>query len=221
MRSRVEHDVGQHLTLNNQTRYDQTDRIVESTSASGSVTVAPPGQVALTQGIYQTTNSIISNQTNLTATVDTGSVSQAITSGLELSRETADNPIWAVVPYGAPNPAYLTSIYSPVTFPAALLNYAPNLTGATTDTRINTGALYAFEHHAGVRPNQRFMEGRPGLQASRSGQHLFFLQHLGSPAGHLGLDQHAFDHQHQRGRSAARAGKSGELRSRSKMEFLG
>ncbi len=142
---RVEHDFGSGLRVSNQVRYDVTGRRVEATSPSASVTVAPPGEAGLTQGIYETRNGIVSDQANLTADFTTGPVSHALTSGIELSRETADNPIWSVVPLGAANPAYLVSLFGPENFPAALLNYAPHATGAATDTRINTEALYAFD----------------------------------------------------------------------------
>jgi catecholate siderophore receptor len=142
---RIEHDFGSALKLNNQTRYDTTSRQVEASAPSGSVTATPAGQAALSQGIYQTKNEILSNQTNLAANFPTGPVTHALTSGLELSRETADNPIWSLVPLGAANPNYLVNIYAPLNFPAALPHYSPHLTGSATDTRITTEALYAFD----------------------------------------------------------------------------
>jgi catecholate siderophore receptor len=143
--ARVEHDLSPGVTLSNQTREDETERRVESTSPSGSVTAAPAGDAALTHAIYQTRNEILSNQTNLSADFATGPVSHDLTTGLELSRETADNPTWAIVPPGVANPAYLVSIYAPDNFPGALLNYTPHRTGADTDTAIDTEALYAFD----------------------------------------------------------------------------
>jgi catecholate siderophore receptor len=142
---RIEHDFSANLKVSNQTRYDVTARQVEATSPSASVTVAPAGKVGLSQGIYQTKNEILSNQTNLRAQVETGPVKHGVTSGVEISRETADNPIWALVPNGTANPNYLVSIYDPENFPGALLNYTPHQTGSATDTRINTGAVYAFD----------------------------------------------------------------------------
>jgi catecholate siderophore receptor len=142
---RLEHDFSSGATLSNQTRYDVTSRQVEATSPTASVTVAPPGEAGLSQGIYQTRNEIVSNQTNLRADFTTGPLAHVLTSGVELSRETSDNPIWAVVPPGAANPSYLVSIYDPEDFPGALLNYAPHPTGSGTDTRIDTAALYAFD----------------------------------------------------------------------------
>lgn len=142
--ARVEHDFSAQLKINNQTRYSATDRWVEATSPSSNATT-PQGQVTLAQGIYQTCNTILSNQTNLRFDVNTGPVAHALTGGLELSRETADNPIWAVVPNGVANPSYLVSIYSPDTHPSSLLNYAPHKTGSATDTKIDTGAIYAFD----------------------------------------------------------------------------
>lgn len=142
--ARIERDVSAHLGLSNQTRYSATDRWVEATSPSTNATT-PQGEVALTHGIYQTRNTILSNQTNARADFLTGEVSHALTAGLELSRETSDNPIWAVVPLGAANPNYLVDIYSPNNNPTSLLNYAPHQTGSDTDTKIDTEALYAFD----------------------------------------------------------------------------
>jgi catecholate siderophore receptor len=158
--ARVEHDFDSGLKLDNQTRYDVTSRQVEASSASGSVTAAPDGDASLSQGIYQTQNEILSNQTNLTASFRTGPLTHDLTSGLELSRETADNPTWSLVPLGFASPAYLVNIYSPLDFPGALPNYDPHLTGSATDTRINTEALYAFDT---VKPN-KFWEVIGGLR---------------------------------------------------------
>jgi catecholate siderophore receptor len=143
--ARVEHDFDGSLKLENQTRYDVTSRQVEASAASGSVTVAPAGQASLSQGINQTKNEILSNQTNLTDNFQTGPVAHALTTGLELSRETAGSPTWSLVPFGFASPADLVSIYNPLNFPASLPNYDPHLTGAATDTRINTTAVYAFD----------------------------------------------------------------------------
>lgn len=140
----LEHVFGPGLKLNNQTRYGSNDRHVESTSPQGSATT-PAGKFTLNHSIYDTHNAILSNQTNLAFTTDTGPVTHALTAGLDLSREISDNPTWAVVPLGVPNPNYLVGIYLPANFPRALPNYDPHPTGSATHTRIDTGALYAFD----------------------------------------------------------------------------
>ncbi len=142
--ARLTHEFSPTLKVSNQTRYSNTNRMIEATSPSSTATT-PAGQVTLSQGIYQTRNNIVSNQTNVTADVTTGAIEHALTTGLELSREESRNPIWAVVPFGTANPSYLVSIYQPNNFPNALLNYAPHQTGTLTDTQIDTGALYAFD----------------------------------------------------------------------------
>ncbi|MGH7994876.1 MAG: TonB-dependent receptor [Opitutaceae bacterium] len=143
--ARIEHDLAAGFTLSNQTRYDRTGRRVESSAPSGSVTLAPKGEAAISQGIYETDNEILSNQTNLAGQFRTGPVEHDLTTGLELSRETADNPTWSLVPLGTPSPSYLLDIYRPDNFPAALFDYDPHQTGAGTWTRIDTEALYAFD----------------------------------------------------------------------------
>jgi catecholate siderophore receptor len=143
--ARIERDLAPGLTASNQMRWGATDRWVEATSPSGSVTAAPAGEASLSHGIYQTANSIVSNQTSLDADFSTGPVSHHLAAGAELSRERADNPIWSVVPNGDPTPVYLVSLRDPDNFPAALSDYDPHPSGSGTDTRIDTGALYAFD----------------------------------------------------------------------------
>jgi catecholate siderophore receptor len=142
--ARLERDFGPGLKVRNQTRYDATSRLVEATSPSSSATT-PAGQVSLSQGIYETKNEIVSNQTGLTAGFATGLASHSLAAGLELSRETSDNPTWSVVAAGEADPKYLVDIRHPQDFPASLINYAPHRTGGGTHTRIDTGALYAFD----------------------------------------------------------------------------
>lgn len=142
---RVDHDFDSGLKLDEQLRYDRTARFVEASSATGSVTVAPPGEAGIQQGIYDTTNGVLSDEINLTGNAATGPAEHALSAGVDLSRETAENPTWALVPLGAPNPAYLVNIYAPLDFPTALPNYDPHPTGTTTDTRIDTEAVYVFD----------------------------------------------------------------------------
>ncbi|HVW20487.1 MAG TPA: TonB-dependent receptor [Opitutaceae bacterium] len=142
--ARIEHDFASGLKLGNQTRYDVDRRFVESTSPQGNATT-PAGMATLSHAINATSNTIISNQTNLAATLETGPLEHSLSAGLELSRESADNPTWAANALGTPNPAYLVGIYAPVNFPVALLNYAPHPTGADTYSRIGTAALYGFD----------------------------------------------------------------------------
>ncbi len=142
--ARVEHDFSSAVKISNQTVYRATHREVESSAPSSSA-VTPAGEVTIAQGIFETKNTVVSNQTNLSATGSTGPVQHALTSGLELSRETAYNPTWSVVPYGDPNPSYLIDIYHPDLYPKELLNYSPHRTGTSTQTRIDTEALYAFD----------------------------------------------------------------------------
>ena len=142
--ARVEHDFSANARINNQTRFDTNSRKVEATSPSSNATT-PLGEAALSQGIYDTTNNIVSNQTNFVATFSAAGLTHDLTSGIELSREAAYNPIWAVTPNGVANPSYLVSIYQPNDFPATLSNYSPHKTGSTTNTRINTEAYYLFD----------------------------------------------------------------------------
>jgi catecholate siderophore receptor len=158
--ARVEHDFDDGLRFVNQARSDATARQIEATSPSGSVTAAPAGQASLTQAINQTKNRIISDQATVVDNFETGSLAHALTAGLEVSRETADNPAWALVPSGFASPAYLVSIYTPLNFPVALPNYAPHPTGTRSTSRINTGALDGFDT---VKPN-RFWEVVGGLR---------------------------------------------------------
>ncbi len=141
---RLEHTFAGGAVLTDQARYSSTRRYIEATSPSSSA-MTPAGQVALTHGIYETGNREFSEQAGVTAHVSTGAVEHDVAAGAEFSRESSDNPIWSVVPLGAPNPNYLVDIYTPQNRPAALLNYAPHQTGSATDTVFDTLALYVFD----------------------------------------------------------------------------
>ncbi|HEY3754539.1 MAG TPA: TonB-dependent receptor [Opitutaceae bacterium] len=142
--ARVEHDFSEQAKITEQIRYDGNRRYVEGTSPQGNATT-PAGDATLSHSIYDTTNDILSSQANLKSSFDTGPVKHDLSAGFEASRETADNPTWAVVPLGAAVPSYLVNIYSPDNFPPALVNYDPHATGTRTDVRIDTLAWYGFD----------------------------------------------------------------------------
>lgn len=142
--ARIEHDFAEKTKLTEQVRSDATSRFVESTSPQGNSTT-PAGEATLTHGIYATSNEILSEQTNLAAALETGPLHHDLTTGLELSRESSDNPTWAVTALGTPSPNYLVSLYQPNNFPGSLINYAPHPTGTLTNVRIDTAAWYGFD----------------------------------------------------------------------------
>ncbi|HEY1793872.1 MAG TPA: TonB-dependent receptor [Opitutaceae bacterium] len=142
---RFDHAFQSGVRLENQARYDRSSRLVEASAASGSVAVAPAGEASIQQGIYQTLNETFSDEASLTAQFQAGAAAHSLSTGLELGREKAINPTWSTVAAGAPNPAYLVSIYDPLDFPASLPGYVPHRTGAGTGTRIDTAAAYAFD----------------------------------------------------------------------------
>lgn len=142
--AQVEHDLSGDLTLRNQTVYTRTSRdaLITYFQNSGATMYDPAtGLVSPRRIRNQTENEILSNQFNATATVETGPVEHALSSGIELSRETQRVPTWTAVAgpstsIVAPDP-YRAVTAAQTPFQAANKPYA--------DGEIDTGALYVFD----------------------------------------------------------------------------
>lgn len=94
--ARVEHDISPTMTLRNITRWGETSQDYYLTAFMGSsANLRTPNPNDLSTWTIARSNptnkdvenSIISNQTNLTAKFDTGSVKHSLSTGLELTRE--------------------------------------------------------------------------------------------------------------------------------------
>ncbi|VTU25905.1 TonB-dependent receptor Fiu [Variovorax sp. PBS-H4] len=152
--ARVDHDFGNGFKLRNLTRWGKTDQDLVLTGVFSSGPLTPSVFNPLTwstrvlpQGKLQR-NEILTNQTNLTAELATGSVKHTINAGLELTREEQDNGTLAAVingtngqlvsgTYQAYNSMYLPNIYRP---------FVPVLpTGASVEGKTSTAAAYVFD----------------------------------------------------------------------------
>lgn len=152
--ARVDHDFGNGLKLRNLTRWGKTDQDLVLTGVFSSGPLTPNVFNPLTwstrvlpQGKLQR-NEILTNQTNLSAELATGSVKHTINAGIELTREEQDNGTMAAQingtngqlvgsSYLAYNSMYLPNIYRP---------FVPVLpTGASVEGKTSTAAAYVFD----------------------------------------------------------------------------
>lgn len=136
----VQHEFNPDVRLTNQTRYSQTNRSAEITTLTGTGAYVPAtGLVTRSRQRNERETNIFSNQTNVTAHLDTGTVRHTVTSGLELSREKANSPGWTGL-----GTVEATNIYQP-TPTSPVVGYAPVHSGASTNAQTDTAALYAFD----------------------------------------------------------------------------
>jgi catecholate siderophore receptor len=137
--ARVEHDFSADVKLSNQTRYAANEREAFVTTPGQNGTAYVPTTNLLTRSRQANVRhlDILSNQTNLTAAFTTGPLSHRLVGGLELSRENA----WS--------PAFTSVTVTPIAIqspdPEAVPSATPFRSGASTDVRIDTAALYAFD----------------------------------------------------------------------------
>lgn len=112
--ARIEHDFSENVKLRNTSRYGTTEQFYVLTGVSPynatNFPSADPGTwtVNRSRQIKSQENTVLTNQTNLTATLRTGSIEHAITAGLEYIDEKQENPGYAGA--GTMLPA---SIYNP------------------------------------------------------------------------------------------------------------
>ncbi len=145
MTLRVEHDFAPGVTLRNTTRWGQTkqDYLLSSFMAGTSQLVTPdlnnPATWTISRSINtkDQVNRILTNQTNLNASFETGAIKHDLTTGVEIAREQQRNLTLAtsgVVP--------TVSVYNPDSS-VSLPVYAH--TGAGNKGKTDTVALYAFD----------------------------------------------------------------------------
>ena len=151
---RVEHDFGQGVTLRNLTRWGKTDQDLVLTAPFSSGPLTPNVFNPLTwstrvlpQGKIQR-NEILTNQTNVTAELMTGSIKHTISAGVELTREEQTNHTVAAIidrtngqlvsgVYQAYTGMYMPNVNRPV------VPVLPN--GALTEGKNSTIAAYLFD----------------------------------------------------------------------------
>lgn len=156
--ARIEHDIAPGVTVRNLTRWGRaTQDLVLTAPFSNGLTTPdindPSGwsMRVLPQGKHQR-NTVLTNQTNLTAELQAGGFKHSLSAGLELAREEQDTRARAaalnagngtpVVSNGATSYQSFVNLYAPdpgrVFVPVAD-------TGARTRGKVTTAALYAFD----------------------------------------------------------------------------
>src|SRR5688572_12009372 len=137
---RVEHDVNSNLTLRNQARYNETHRTAVITAMQNPASFVPESQtVTLARQGNERENTILSNQTSLSARFATGRLRHTANAGIEVASEEQFAP--ALVGLGVRNPV---SIYTPNAFDP-VTDYAPERGLAYTNGKTNTVGVYAFD----------------------------------------------------------------------------
>ena len=147
---RVEHDFSPTLKLQNTSRYGKTTQNFLLTSFMGSAanlktpspgdfstwTIARGTGATFIPTVKDQQNTILTNQTTLTAAFDTGAIKHTVVGGLELTREKQTT-------FGYNGTALLpaANLYHPV--PNAPVNIVRN--GVYSDGRTNTESVYAFD----------------------------------------------------------------------------
>jgi catecholate siderophore receptor len=141
--AKFEHDFNDNLTLRNTSRYGKLRQFYVLTGINA-LTVTDPDPdlwtVARTRQSKFQENTLITNQTNLTANLSGGGVDHAITAGFEFIDEEQYNP--AYVGLGLPIPA--ANLYNP-SRNDALPAYAPVRNGVYTRGETQTFGAYLFD----------------------------------------------------------------------------
>jgi catecholate siderophore receptor len=155
--ARIEHDFAPGVKLRNLTRWGRTSQDLVVTGVLGNTLITPSvlnpldWQVRVNPQGKMQRNEILTNQTNLTAELATGSIKQTVSAGIELAREEQDGGFGnmtavvnrfngTVVAGAAPLSyagLYMPSVYRP------FVPVLPN--GGNTEGRTSTAALYAFD----------------------------------------------------------------------------
>jgi catecholate siderophore receptor len=144
----VEHDFNENVALHNTSRWARTTQDYLLTSFMGSTAnlltpnPADPSTWTIARSsptFKRQSNRIATNQTNLTATIESGAVTQNLSAGIELTNEQARTIGMAVRP-GSTWPA--ANVYKPYSDVGGL-RYGEN--GANGGGKTNTAAAYVFD----------------------------------------------------------------------------
>lgn len=141
--ARIEHDFSDDVQLRNTSRYGRLHQFYVLTGVNA-LTVTDPNPdlwtVARTRQSKYQDNTLLTNQTNITANLQAGSVGHAITGGVEFIDEEQYNP--AYVGLGTPIPN--ANLYNPSRHDV-LPGYAPVRNGVYTRGETTTVGAYAFD----------------------------------------------------------------------------
>jgi catecholate siderophore receptor len=138
--ARVEHDVNRHLTLRNQTRYNQTHReaivsVAQNVAAFNPVT----NLVTISRQGNERENNVVSNQTSMSARFSTGGLRHATSAGIEVTAEEQFAPTLTGLGTRAPIDIFHPNPRDPV------IGFAPGRSGAFSRGDSRTVAFYGFD----------------------------------------------------------------------------
>ena len=142
--ARFEHDFSDTVTVRNSTRVGRIEQfyVLTGVNAVNAPTANPSDwTVNRTRQSKFQENTLLTNQTNFTASVTTGGVSHNITGGVEFINEEQYNPTYAPASLGELVPA---NVYNPGLI-AAPPGYAPARNGAFTRGETQTIGAYVFD----------------------------------------------------------------------------
>lgn len=144
--ARFEHDFSPNVTLRNASRYGKTEQeyVLTGVNAGGTSLVATSPNPSLwtasrSRQTKHQENTLLTNQTNLTATLETGSVTHSLTTGLEFIREKQSAPT-----LGGAGTMPAANVYNPNRFDT-ITGYALAPTGAFSEGETTTIGLYLFD----------------------------------------------------------------------------
>ncbi|MFH1499756.1 MAG: TonB-dependent siderophore receptor [Verrucomicrobiota bacterium] len=139
----LERDLTPDMTLSNHTRFGRTERDSVITAPRFLVTggVVQPQIRRSDEKVRDQVDDILANNLNLSASVITGPLDHAISTGVELSRERSKAYSWA--PTVAPDPANPTDLFNPDPTDPNLAPLAP--TGAVSTSDADTLGLYLMD----------------------------------------------------------------------------
>ncbi|MGD9536214.1 MAG: TonB-dependent receptor [Alphaproteobacteria bacterium] len=132
--ARFEHDLSEWLTVANQTRWAQVDRVSRFTVPNGYN--AGTQQATTSTMFYSRENTTLSNFTYLTAEFDTGPIDHNLTAGFEYTSEKSDADR-----FGNVNPGN-TSIFDPNPYRFRSVDLVPTQVNSVD---IETLALYTYD----------------------------------------------------------------------------
>jgi catecholate siderophore receptor len=143
--ARFEHDFGDDVTLRNTSRYGKLHQFYVLTGVNAlDVAAANPDlwTVARTRQSKFQDNTLLTNQTNVTANLRTGGVGHALTGGIEFIDEEQYTPTYLAASLGTPIPP--ANLYHPDRNDV-LPGYAPVRDGRYNRGETRTAGLYVFD----------------------------------------------------------------------------
>ena len=143
--ARFEHDFNDNVTLRNTSRYGKLHQFYVLTGVNA-LTVTDPAPdlwtVARTRQSKFQDNTLLTNQTNVTANLQTGTVGHAISGGIEFIDEEQYTPTYLAASLGTPIPS--ANLYHP-NRNDVLPGYAPVRDGRYTRGETQTAGVYVFD----------------------------------------------------------------------------